>query len=217
MRTEGGSLTGVARDLHSPDAARREAAARQLWLRFASRLEGEVRRRVEPRLLARVGVEDMVQSICASFFAARLPNGPPRDRDELWRLLVRFTICKVANAADYHRAGIRDYRREAGPVGPAFDGDGDRPVAFEPAERSHLDPARQAVARLEFERLIGLLPADLRDVLILRLEGHTNAEIAAQIGRVERTVELKLKTIRALLRPHVADVLPREGDEATRA
>ena len=39
--------------------------------------------------------------------------------------------------------------------------------------------------------------------LRLRLEGYTNAEIAAQIGRVERTVELKLRTIRGLLAPHL--------------
>jgi DNA-binding NarL/FixJ family response regulator len=31
-----------------------------------------------------------------------------------------------------------------------------------------------------------------------KLEGYTNPEIAARLGRTVRTVELKLKTIRAL-------------------
>jgi hypothetical protein len=46
----------------------------------------------------------------------------------------------------------------------------------------------------------------------MRLDGYTNAEIAKQIGRVERTVELKMTTIRGLLRPHV-DEAPLPADQ----
>jgi DNA-directed RNA polymerase specialized sigma24 family protein len=214
MRKEG-SLTRIARDLYSPDAARREDAARQLWHRFAHRLEAEVRRRLTPRLRARVGVEDVALSAYASFCAAQWAGGPPRDREELWRRLVRTTVCKVANTANYHGAQCRDFLRDVPLVLPAA-GDDSAPAAFEPAERSHLDPAVQAVARLEFERLLGLLPADLRDVLVMRLEGHTNAQIAARIGRVERVVELRMKAIRALLGPHVEGGPPGVVDEPTR-
>src|SRR5450759_334728 len=94
----GGSMTRYARDLYAPEVARREEAARQIWVRFAARLAAEVRRRLDPRVLRRAGDDDVVQSLFASFFAAAPgPAGPPRNRAELWRLLVHFTVCKVAN------------------------------------------------------------------------------------------------------------------------
>ena len=73
-----------------------------------------------------------------------------------------------------------------------------------------MGPEDEAVAREEFARLLAVLPEDLQRVFALRLEGYTNAEIGAQVGRVERTVELKMKTIRALLRPHL-DGTPSAG------
>ena len=202
MDTEG-SLTHFARELHSPEPARREAAARQIWLRFSDRLAAEVRRRLDARVLRRSGAEDVVQSLFASFFAAAPgPGGPPRDRAELWRLLVRFTVCKVANTADRHRAQRRDVRREV----PLADGDTERAFgAHEPEDVRGLQPEDEAIAREEFARLLDLLPDDLRQVFVMRIDGYSNAEIARQIGRVERTVELKLKTIRKLLQPHLTD------------
>jgi hypothetical protein len=112
VETEG-SLTIYARELYSPDPNRREEAARQLWLRFSERLVAQVRRRLDPRILRRTGAEDVVQNLFAAFFDADPgPNGPPRNRAELWRRLVHFTMCAVANTVDYHQAQRRDYRRE---------------------------------------------------------------------------------------------------------
>jgi DNA-directed RNA polymerase specialized sigma24 family protein len=190
--TDDGSLTRYARDLHAPDTALRQEAARQLWTRFAGRLRGVVRRRLDPRILRKAGGEsDVLQSVFAGFFAAPPgPDGPPRSRDDLWRLLVHFTLCKVANTAHHHRAARRDVRR----VQPLGDFDADPGV---------LGPEAEAVARDEFDRLLALLPEDLQRVLALRLGGYTIAEIAARLGRVDRTVELKLRAIRGLLAPHL--------------
>jgi RNA polymerase sigma-70 factor, ECF subfamily len=217
VETEG-SLTRYARELHSPEAPLREEAARQLWHRFSGRLAAEVRRRLDARILRRAGLDDVLQGLFASFFAAPPgPNGPPRDRSDLWRLLVHFTMCKVANTIDHYRAGRRDFRREV-PLGatvPDVDAPGARP--FEPEDGRALDPADEVVARLEFTRLFKLLPDDLQEVLAMRLDGYTNAEIGAEIGRVEGTVELKMRTIRGLLRRHVDDVAEPSGDEPTRS
>lgn len=215
MRTEG-SLTRYARELHSSDRLRREEAARQLWLRFSERLAAEFRRRLDARLLRRVGIDDLLQSLFVSFFAAAPgPDGPPRDRTELWRLLVHFTMCKVANTADFHRAKRRDYRREISQRDLVAGADGSSPRPFDLADFRGLDPADEAVARMEFTRLLGLLPDDLREVFVMRLEGYTNAEIGAQIGRVERTVELRMKAIRGLLQPPVGDVFGTRADTPT--
>src|SRR3954453_23049486 len=108
-----GSLTCFAHDLHSPDAGRREEAARQIWLRFSGRLRGVVRRRLDPRILRRAGEDDVLNSLFASIFDAKPgPAGPPPSRADLWRLLAHFTVRKVANIADYHRAACRDPDRE---------------------------------------------------------------------------------------------------------
>ena len=46
---------------------------------------------------------------------------------------------------------------------------------------------------------MGLLPEDsLRLVARRKLEGYTNAEVAAELGCVEATVERKLQRIRGL-------------------
>ena len=137
------SLTRFGLELHSPDRERREEAARQLWLQFADRLSAVVRRRLDPRLLRRVGVEDVVQSLFASFFAAAPgPNGPPRSREEIWRLLVHFTMCKVANTVDRLRAQRRDVFRERPLAGP-----GSEAGIAEPADIRLAGPEIEAIAR----------------------------------------------------------------------
>jgi DNA-directed RNA polymerase specialized sigma24 family protein len=201
-----GSLTRYAFQMQSPDAALRAEAARQIWLRFAVRLRDVVRHRLDPKVLRRAGEDDVVQSIFASFFTAPPgPGGPPRSRADLWRLLVHFTLCKVANTAEHHRAQRRDVRREQPLEGAAAQGF----ARSEPEDPRWMSPEDEAVAREDFGRLRALLPEDLRPVFDLRLEGSTNAEIAAQIHRVERTVELKLRAIRGLLEPHLEFPPPR--------
>ena len=50
----------------------------------------------------------------------------------------------------------------------------------------------------QFDRLLAALPSDeLREIARLRLEEHTNAEIAGRLGCTERTVERKLVLIRS--------------------
>jgi RNA polymerase sigma-70 factor (ECF subfamily) len=200
-----GSLTRWAQDLYSQDPRRREEAARQLWLRFADRLGVVVRRRLNAQILRRVGVDDVLQSLFGDFFAAPPgPAGPPRSRAELWRLLICFTMRKVANTANDHRAQRRDVGRDRPLAGFATDESGSSlGWANEPEDCRTLSPEDEAMAREEFDRLLAVLPEDLKQVFFLRLEGYTNAEIAGKLDRVERTIELKMKTIRGLLRPYV--------------
>jgi RNA polymerase sigma factor (sigma-70 family) len=201
MSTDG-SLTRWAHELHSSEAARREEAARQLWLHFAERLRALVRRNLDPRIRRRTDEDDILQSLFAGYVTAKPgPDGPPRSRAEVWRLLVQITLCKVANTADRHRARRRDVRREQ-----PLDGVVDRSARTEPEDPRGMGPEDEAVARDEFARLLTVLPEDLQQILALRLEGYTNAEIATRLGRVERTIELKMRALRALLAPHLGNM-----------
>ena len=50
----------------------------------------------------------------------------------------------------------------------------------------------------EFQRLLARLPSEeLRAIALWKMEGHTNAEIAALLGCTTVTVERRLQLIRA--------------------
>lgn len=89
--------------------------------------------------------------------------------------------------------------------------DGERIVRSSPPRRKGVagegavildkEPTPQIAAQLaeECQRLLNLLnKEDLREVAVWKMEGYTNEEIAAKRSCALRTVERKLKTIRAL-------------------
>ena len=74
--------------------------------------------------------------------------------------------------------------------------DGDALAQFVSAEPT---PEFVVMIAEETARKLGSLPdAALRQVAVLRMEGHSNQEIAAKLGCVARTVERKLDVIRSL-------------------
>jgi DNA-directed RNA polymerase specialized sigma24 family protein len=191
-----GSVTRWSAELRSPDPRTRDEAARQIWERFSARLAALVRRRLDARLSRREGEDDILQSMFKSFCLGQLEAKEPlRSRDDLWKLLVWITMCKVANAAHRHRAACRDYRRE---VIPAPQGSDDAPFPDWMLEAMDCSEPELEQAE-EVERLIQALPDDLRQIMLWALEGETNKQIAERIGRTERMVELKRQQIRVRL------------------
>ena len=57
-------------------------------------------------------MQSMYSSFCMGQFEGKTP---PASREELWKLLVRITMCKVVNTAHRHMAARRDVRRETAP------------------------------------------------------------------------------------------------------
>jgi DNA-directed RNA polymerase specialized sigma24 family protein len=63
-------------------------------------------------------------------------------------------------------------------------------------------PEFVAIADEEFERLLDSLPDEtLREIVLAKLSGFTNAEIAERQGRHVRSIERKLQ----LIRRHLSD------------
>jgi DNA-directed RNA polymerase specialized sigma24 family protein len=63
------------------------------------------------------------------------------------------------------------------------------------------EPTPQFAAQVaeEYRRMLDALGDDnLRAVAVAKMEGHTNAELAARMGVVERTIERRLGLIRQL-------------------
>jgi DNA-directed RNA polymerase specialized sigma24 family protein len=193
-----GSVTIYLNRLSSPDCRERDEAARIIWERFSARLLGLVRRHLDNRIRRREDEHDVLQSAYAAFCLGQLSGKTsPVSRDELWKLLVRITMCTVVNTAHRHLAARRDVRRERadGHNSPAPGSQFPREM-LDYVDRSRPSHEEKVVVLEEVERLLQGLPADLRCIVIWKLEGFTNAEIARMIGLSVRSVEFKMQAIR---------------------
>lgn len=169
-----------------------------IWERFAPRLKALVRRHLDARILRREDEQDILQSMFASFCQAQSAGKtPPASREELWRLLVRITMCKVVNTANRHMAICRDVRKEC-PDRVAM-GEGQSDWILEHIDRGQISPDERASVVEEVDRLLNLLPQELRQIVLWRIEGFTNAEIARMIDKTVRSVEFKLQLTRKIL------------------
>jgi DNA-directed RNA polymerase specialized sigma24 family protein len=138
------------------------------------------------------------ESFCRGAEHGRFPK--LHDRDNLWGLLVVITERKAYDLMLHERRQKRgggDVRGES-----AFAGG----VAFPEAEAAlaqlaSRDPTPELAAQVadECRRLLELLgDATLRSVAVWKMEGYTNAEIAAKLDCAQVTVERKLQLIRTL-------------------
>jgi DNA-directed RNA polymerase specialized sigma24 family protein len=205
-----GSLTLCVQHLRSPDCQERDEAARIIWERFAARLQVLVRRHLDNRIRRREDEHDVLQSVYASFCLGQLEGkATPSSREELWKLLVRITMCKVVNTAHRHRAARRDVRRERSDTqNPHASGSVFPRWMLEHVDRAQPCAEEKVVVLEEIERLLHGLSDDLRSIVLWKLQGFTNAEIAATIGRTVRSVELKMQLIRTRIELRVGKQRP---------
>jgi RNA polymerase sigma factor (sigma-70 family) len=172
-----------------------EAAASQLFHRFAGKMLELARRQLSSRLRRKLDPEDVLQSVFRSFFVRhREGHFDIENWENLWGILAIMTMRKCGRQIAHFQAERRNLRREVGlrtPVQP-----GDEPQFFSP------DPTpSEALVLIELvERLMqGLTPAD-QEILTLYLQGHTTAEISVLVGRTMRTVRRTLERARKRLR-----------------
>jgi RNA polymerase sigma-70 factor (ECF subfamily) len=169
-----------------------DAAAREVFDRFAHRLVALTRRQLNRLLARKVDPEDVVQSAFKSFFvrhrAGKLDVG---DSDGLWNLLTLITLRKCADRAEYFLAERRDAAREA----TQPDGD-DGPYACLVALDREPRPDEALILAETIEHLFRDLSAHERPILELSLQGYTAPEISARLGRAERSVRRLREHIR---------------------
>lgn len=182
-----------------------DAAARQIFDRFAGRLLALSRRRFGGRLAHRADPEDVVQSAFKSFFIRHRAGGLRfGDWDDLWGLLTLIARRKCADRAGYLRAGKRDVRRESSDTeGP------DPPWQLAPDRGPR--PEEAAALAEALERLVRSVPADDRPILELSLQGYTSAEIGLRLGRALRSVQRVRELIRKRLEGQALDGLAARG------
>jgi DNA-directed RNA polymerase specialized sigma24 family protein len=176
------------------------AAAQALWRQYFDRLTALARRRLTARTRRAADEEDVALSALDSFFRGVADGRFPRldDRDDLWQVLVLLTERKAIDRVRRETAAKRGGGAVRGDSVFARPDDSTRGGAEQVAE-SGPSPEFAALFADECGWLLRRLgDADLQQVALLKLEGHTNEEIAARIGRTVRSVQRKLDTSRAV-------------------
>lgn len=166
-----------------------EDAATQLYLRYAQRLKIIAQDQSGRDLDPRFDPEDVVQSVFRTFFRRaaagqyELPDG-----EELWRLILVIALNKIRGLGIHHRADKRDARRTQtiGHWGAHGGADGTHEAAL-------------ATLNMVIAELLTELPEASRRMIELRIEGHEVADIAAETGRSQRSVERILQHFRQRL------------------
>ncbi|HMF17958.1 MAG TPA: ECF-type sigma factor [Gemmataceae bacterium] len=183
-----GSVTHWIALLQSGD----DDAVRSLWERYFRGLVELARKRLCGSAL--VGEDEQIalsafDSFCRGARAGRFPD--LSGRDNLWGLLLTITTRKVADLVQHERRKKR-HPKEGRIVNQSQEeADIEQVLGREPSPEAAAEMAE------EFDRLLASLhKPDLQAVALWKLEGFTNEEIAARLGRKTRTVERKLEEIR---------------------
>jgi RNA polymerase sigma factor (sigma-70 family) len=157
----------------------------EFWQHYGDGLQRLAASRMAPALRQRVGAEDIVQSVCRTFFRrSREGEFEFGATDDLWRLLCAITLTKVRQHARFHYQEKRQLSRER-PLDDARPGSAARrvePVAAGPT------PAEVVEFTDQLQHLLSGLSDEERQMVQLRIEGRQQAEIAGELGCSERTV-----------------------------
>ena len=174
------------------------AAARPLWDRYFHRLVGLARKRLRDAPRRAADEEDVAlsafDSFCRNAERGRFPD--LADRGSLWRLLAAFTLRKAA----HHLRDAARLKRGGGAIEDGRSGVLDEVFGREP------DPGLAAEVAEECERLLATLKApELRQVALLRMDGHSVNEVAEKVGCAPQSVKRKLRLIRAIWEREAGD------------
>ena len=181
-------------------AAADQDAASRLWAHFCQRLMVFARGRMSPSARRIYDEEDAAlsafRSLCRGIEAQRFPE--VGDRGNLWALLVVITSRKIANRFRYEHQQRRDANQTLNEsILQPSDGSGVGLLQSLPCREP--TPAFAAEVADMSEYLMSQLPEpDLRKLVLLKLEGYTNEEVAEWMKITRRTVQRKLELIRRI-------------------
>lgn len=180
-----GSVTRWIQELQKGD----EAAAELLWDFLKSRLVSLASRQVGFSIAYdRDDIAlDAFATLCAGIREGRYDI---EDRNALWSLLAVITI----NGARKRARVERTLRRGGGHRRVAQSDEQLKSIAAD-----SLSPEESFFAREECTRLLGILPnEELKHLALLKVDGHTNEEIAKVLGCTRRSIQRRLNLIRKI-------------------
>jgi RNA polymerase sigma-70 factor (ECF subfamily) len=174
-----------------------ESAAAEIFRRFADRLIGLAQQKLDGRLRGKVDAEDILQSVYRTFFRRHAEGEYAFDGwNGLWSLLTVITVRKCGRWRHHFDTAGRDVTLEV-PLGEREDAPPAGAVASLAREPS---PVEAVVLAEVVEALLRGLPERDQAIVSLRLQDYAPAEIAARLGRPERTVYRVLDRVKRRLR-----------------
>ncbi|MDX1929718.1 MAG: ECF-type sigma factor [Pirellulaceae bacterium] len=192
MNDSDSSVTRWLKRLETGDSL----AAERLWQIFFERLVYLAHSRLQARYRKAIDAEDIALSAFHSFCVGVEKRKFPllSDRAGLWRLLVSIAVHKLLHAVrDQNRIKRGGQFRELQGLDSSSSGWDvlNQVVSREPTPEFAAEVAEQ------YEHLIRLLGnEELKQLASWKMEGFSNEEIAAKLGKSPRTVERKLNLIR---------------------
>jgi DNA-directed RNA polymerase specialized sigma24 family protein len=176
-----------------------QAAARKLWHHFVARLYELGRKKLRPETRRVYDEEDAAQSafhsVCAGIAAGRFPD--LGSRENLWHLLVVITARKVAHRHRHDRQQSRDVNRTLSESIFVISRDQSSRAGIDMSVSREPTPefAAEFVETCEF-LFQSLDDPALKEVVTLRMEGYTDAEVADRLRCSRRTVQRRLEVVR---------------------
>ncbi len=189
-----GSITRLFNQLQQGE----RQTAQELWQRYFHRLIGLARKKLGDLPRRAAAEEDVALSAFDSFCRAAEVGRFPKleDRDDLRQVLVLITARKACDLREHEGRDKRDWRRvqeEAQASGESSWGGS----ALSGVLSREPDPAFAAEVVEQGRRLLeALADEELRQIVLRKMEGYTNVEIAAQRRCALSTVERRLRLIR---------------------
>lgn len=178
-----------------------ERAPEVIWQQYFEKLVRLARRRLGELPKRAVDEEDVALSAMNSLFrgaeAGRFPK--LKDRDDLWKILVTITARKAMKQQRRHFAAKRGGGKVHGEsVFAQGGGDSEGAVGIDQILGNEPTPElADQVSDACGEMMLKLQDKTLETIVLFKLEGYTNDEIARKLDCTTRTVERKLERIRS--------------------
>jgi RNA polymerase sigma-70 factor (ECF subfamily) len=151
-------------------------AAQEVFNRFSEPIRWVVRRKLNRRLRTQYDSVDFIQSVWASFFQVPAERFTFASPQELIGFLAQLATHKVVDAFRRRlQTAKHDLKREC-----SYDALADNNSPELPFHQA--TPSQVAIAHEHWERMVDGLPPMQRRILEMLRQGHSHAEIAAQLG-----------------------------------
>lgn len=183
-------------DLIARLARGEDDAQAEMFRRFSFRLIRLARARLDLRLQKFTDPEDITQSVWKSFFLRQADGEFEfRDWDGLWAMLTTITIRKCIRESVASSRQKRDLKREV-----SIQQQTEGASSFElPIVDREPTPQESAMLSECIEQLLTGLTEKEKEIVVLRLQGHTIPEISEHLQITERTIHRKLAAVRERL------------------
>ena len=179
--------------LHQLATDDESSAQQKIWTRYFGQLANIARARLRGAPGQAADEEDVALSALDSFFrGAREGRFPDlQDRTELWPLLMVITARKAINQVKHQHAKKRTKKAEQ------YIPDLATLMSDAPTPEFALEMAEQVQGLMD-----QLQNEQLQTIAVMKLEGHTNQEIATHFDIALRSVARKLARIRVEWQEH---------------